>query len=209
MVARSSATLAVLLAAAALPTMVHAQNYPVKPIRAVVGFTPGAGVDIAVRLIAPKMSETLGQSIIVDNRAGAGGNIAAELVARAPADGYTLFAGGAPAAISQSLYAKLGYDALRNLAAVGEAAAGPHMLIVNPALPVKSVKDLIALAKSRPREMNVASSGAGNSDHFAYELFRSMICAEMTHIAYKGGGPRRICSQVGRGPVRAFFVIRR
>ena len=134
---------------------------------------------------------------------GAGANIAAEAVAKSPADGYTLLYANTGIAVAHSAYAKLGYDVLRDLTPVGMAAAGPHMLIVNPALPVKSVKDLIALAKARPREMNVASSGAGNSDHFAYELFRSMTGAEMTHIAYKGGGQATV--DLISGQMAAYF----
>ena len=155
------------------------------------------------RLVAQKLGDGLGQSVVFENRPGAGANIAAEAVAKSPPDGYTTLYANTGIAVAYSAYQKLGYDALRDLAPVGQAAAGPHMLIVNPSLPVKSVKDLIALAKSRPREMNVASSGAGNSDHFAYELFRSMTGAEMTHVAYKGGGQATV--DIISGQVAAYF----
>ena len=167
----------------------HAQSYPVKPVRIIVGFTPGAGVDIAIRLIAPKMGEALGQQIVVDNRPGAGGNIGAEIAARAPADGYTLFAAGAPAAISQTLYAKLGYDLLKDFEAVALVASVPNILVVHPSLPAKSVKDLVAIAKSRPGELTYASTGSGSSPHLIAEMLRMQSGIRILHIPYKGTPP--------------------
>jgi tripartite-type tricarboxylate transporter receptor subunit TctC len=178
-------------------------GFPAKPLRMIIGFPAGSSSDVVGRLVAQKMSESLGQNVLFENRPGAGANIAAEYVARSPADGYTALYANTGIAVAISAYRKLGYNVLRDLAPVGEAAAGPHLLIVNPSLPVKNVKDLIALAKARPREMNVASSGAGNSDHFAYELFRSMTGAEMTHIAYKGGGQATV--DVISGQMAAYF----
>lgn len=182
---------------------VHGQAFPLKPLRMIIGFPAGSSSDVVGRIVAQKLGDGLGQNVMFENRPGAGANIAAEAVAKAPPDGYTLLYANTGIAVAHSAYSKLGYDVLRDLAPVGMAAAGPHMLIVNPALPVKSVKELIALAKSRPREMNVASSGAGNSDHFAYELFRSMTGAEMTHIAYKGGGQATV--DLISGQMAAYF----
>lgn len=190
-------------ALAAAPFFVGAQGYPSKSVRMIIGFPAGSSSDVVGRLVAQKLGDGLGQSVVFENRPGAGANIAAEAVAKSPPDGYTTLYANTGIAVAYSAYQKLGYDALRDLAPVGQAAAGPHMLIVNPSLPVKSVKDLIALAKARPREMNVASSGAGNSDHFAYELFRSMTGAEMTHIAYKGGGQATV--DIISGQVAAYF----
>ncbi len=181
----------------------HAQTYPVKSVRMIIGFPAGSSSDVVGRIVAQKLGEGLGQTVVFENRPGAGANIAAEFVAKSPPDGYTLLYANTGIAVAYSAYQKLGYDVLRDLTPVGQAAAGPHILIVNPSLPVKSIKALIALAKAKPREMNVASSGAGNSDHFAYELFRSMTGAEMTHIAYKGGGQATV--DVISGQMAAYF----
>ncbi len=177
------------LAVAVFPIALHAQIFPTKPIRALVGFTPGAGVDIAVRLIAPKMSEALGQSLIVDNRPGAGGNIAAELSARAPADGYTLFAGGAPAAISQSLYSKLAYDLLKDFEPVALIGTVSTLLVVHPSLPAKSIKDFVAFAKSHKGELTYATTGAGSTPHLTAEMLRLQTSIQVLHVPYKGTPP--------------------
>jgi tripartite-type tricarboxylate transporter receptor subunit TctC len=195
---------AVGIAAASASGPVQAQTYPNKPVRMIIGFPAGSSSDIVGRLVAAKLSEGLGRSVVFENRPGAGGNIGAEVVAKSPPDGYTLLYANTGIAVAVSAYQKLGYDAVRDFVPIGEAAAGPHILIVNLSLPVKSVKDLIALAKSRPREMNVASSGSGNSDHFAYELFRSMTGAEMVHVPYKGGGPASV--DVMSGQMAAYFA---
>lgn len=191
------------VSAVCVSNIAHAQGYPTKPARMVIGFPAGSSSDVIGRLVAQKLGEGLGQNVVFENRPGAGANIAAEFVAKSPADGYTLLYANTGIAVAHSAYQKLGYDALRDLATVGQAAAGPHLLIVNNALPVRTLKDLIALAKARPREMNVASSGAGNSDHFAYELFRAMTGAEMTHVAYKGGGQATV--DVISGQMAAYF----
>ena len=191
-------------AACAFPLAPYSQAYPVKSVRMIIGFPAGSTSDVVGRIIAQKLSEGLGQAVVFENRPGAGANIAAEVVAKSAPDGYTALYANTGIAVAISAYAKLSYNVLRDFAAVGQTAAGPHLLIINPALPVKSVKDLIALAKSRPREMNVASTGAGNSDHFAYELFRSMTGAEMTHVAYKGGGQATV--DVISGQMSAYFA---
>lgn len=179
-----------IIAAAAVFTLssaaLHAQTYPVKPVRIIVGFTPGAGVDIAIRLIAPRIGEALGQQIVIDNRPGAGGNIGAELAARAPADGYTLFAGGAPAAISQTLYSKLQYDLLRDFEAVALVASVPNVLVVHPSLPAKNVKDLVALARARRGELSYASTGSGSTPHLIAEMLRMQSGIQILHVPYKG-----------------------
>jgi tripartite-type tricarboxylate transporter receptor subunit TctC len=168
------------------PSTSAGQSYPSKPVRILVGFTPGAGVDIAMRLIAPKMSEILGQQIVVENRPGAGGNIAAEIVAHAPADGYTLYAAGAPAAISQTLYTKLQYDLIKDFDAIALVASVANVLVVHPSLPAKNVKELVALAKSRPGQLAYASTGIGSTPHLTAELFRMYAGIDITHIPYKG-----------------------
>ena len=184
------------LAIALLPGTLLAQapstvpgGFPTKPIRVLVGFTPGAGVDIAVRLVGPKMSETLGQSIIVDNRAGAGGNIASELAARAPADGYTLLANGAPAAISQTLYTKLAYDLLKDFEAVALIASVCQLMVIHPSLPAKTVKDFVAFAKGRRDELTFATTGSGSTPHLTTEMFKMNTGIQMLHVPYKGTPP--------------------
>jgi len=174
------------LAAATMPAVLHAQTFPTKSVRILVGFTAGAGVDIAMRLIAPKMGEALGQSVVIDNRAGAGGNIAAELVARAPTDGYTLLGNGAPAAISQTLYAKLSYDLLKDFEAVALVASVSQLMVVHPSLPVKSVKDFVAMAKIRQGELAYATTGSGSTPHLTAEMLRLQTGIQILHVPYRG-----------------------
>lgn len=165
----------------------QAQSYPTRPIRILVGFTPGGTTDVVARVIAQKMSEQLKQSVLIDNRPGAGANIAAELAAKAPPDGYTILCVNPGLAISATLYAKLGYNALRDLAPVARVADSSHLLIVHPSLPARSVNELIALARARPGQLNFSSSGVGNADHFAGELFNSLAGVKIIHVPYKGG----------------------
>ena len=183
------AVFAALLAAVVYPLALHAQTFPTKPIRVLVGFTPGAGVDIAVRLIAPKMGDTLGQQIIVDNRPGAGGNVAAELGARAPTDGYTLLANGAPAAISQTLYSKLSYDLLKDFEAVALIASVSQLLVVHPSLPAKTLKDFVAIAHVRRDELTYATTGSGSTPHLTAEMFRMQTGIQILHVPYRGTPP--------------------
>lgn len=191
---------AVTLCAAAF---VAAQPYPARPVRMLIGFPPASSSDVVGRVIANKLSESFGRPVVFDNRPGAGGNIAAELVAKAAPDGYTLLYANTGIAVAHTAYSKLNYDVLRDLVPVGEAAAGPHLLIVNTSLPAQSVKEFVSLVKSKPRALNVASTGAGNSDHFAYELFRSMTGAEMVHVPYKGGAQAGL--DVISGQIAAYF----
>ncbi len=164
-----------------------AQGYRDRPMRILVGYTPGGTIDIVARLLAPKISGFLGQSVIVDNRPGAGANVAAEVVAKAAPDGYTALIANPALAISATAYRKLNYDAVRDLAPVALVANSCHLLIVHPSLPVGSVKDLIALAKAKPRHLNFSSGGQGTATHFPGELLKSMAGIEMVHIPYKSG----------------------
>jgi tripartite-type tricarboxylate transporter receptor subunit TctC len=168
----------------------HAQNYPTKPVRIVVPFAPGGGGDLVARTVAVKLTESLGQPVVVDNRAGAAGSIGAEIAARSPPDGHTLLLGSnGPLAINPSLYAKLPYDAARDFAPVSLVTIMPFVLVVHPALPVRSVKELIALARSRPGELNYGSPGNGSSTHLANELLKSMTGMKIAHVPYKGVAP--------------------
>ena len=185
------------------PTTGSGPAYPAKPVRLIIGFPAGSSSDVVGRLVAQKLGEGFGQNVVFENRPGAGANIASEFVAKSPPDGYTALYANTGIAVAYTAYEKLGYDALRDLAPVGQTVAGPHLLIVNPSLPVRTLKELIALAKAKPRMMNVASSGNGNSDHFAYELFRSMTGAEMVHVPYKGGGQATV--DVISGQMAAYF----
>ena len=164
--------------------------YPVKPIRFVIPFPPGGGNDLMGRAYAERLSERLGQPFIVDNRGGASTVIAAEIVARAPADGYTLFlAPSATLAALPNLRSNLPYDPIRDFEPVSLISISPYLLVVHPGIAAKTVKELIALAKSKPGHLNFASPGHGTSNHLAAELFKAMSGAEMTHVPYKGTGP--------------------
>lgn len=187
MMRTKSGLLCLILAAWLCSPAAHGQNYPTRVIRILVGFTPGGTTDVVARVIAQKMSEGFKQSVVIDNRPGAGANIAAELAAKAPPDGYTILAVNPGLAISATLYAKLGYNALRDLAPVARIADSSHLLIVHPSLPARNIKELIALAKARPGQLNFSSSGVGNADHFAGELFNSMAGIKVVHVPYKGG----------------------
>ena len=174
---------------ALLPAAVCAQTYPVKPVRVIVPFPPGAGADIVARTVLPRLGEVLGQQFVVDNRAGAAGNLGAEVAAHAPADGYTLLFTPASVASSQALYPKLGYNLVKDLEAISMVAAAPFVLVVHPSLPVKSVKDLIAMAKTKPGQLLYASTGNGGSPHLATEMFKQQANIDITHIPYKGTPP--------------------
>jgi tripartite-type tricarboxylate transporter receptor subunit TctC len=177
------------LAALAAAPAAMAQSYPTKPIRLVVGFPPGGGVDINARLLAPKLTEYLGQQVIVDNRPGAGTNIANEHVARAPADGYTLLINTAAVAINMSLYRKVGFDTLRDFTGVSLFSMSPNILVVHTSVPVKTVKDLVALARSQPGKLNFSSAGNGTTQHLSGELFKVRTKTNIVHIPFKGSAP--------------------
>ncbi len=178
-----------MLALACGASTAFAQAYPSKPIRIVVGFTPGGGVDINARLLAPKLAEDFGQQVIVENRPGAGTNIANELVARAAPDGYTLLINTAAVAINMSLYKKVGYDALRDFAPLSLFSMSPNILVVHASVPVRNVKELIVLAKARPGQLNFSSAGAGTTQHLAGELFNLRTGTKMVHVPYRGSAP--------------------
>src|SRR4051812_17279745 len=182
-------TFAIAAALALVMNTAIAQTYPVKPIRVIVPFPAGGGIDAVARLLAPKLSESLGQAVVIDNRSGASGTVGTEAVAKSAPDGYTLLATFASHAQNASLYPKLGYDTVKDFAPITLIATVPNILVVNPALPVKSIKDLIALAKKRPGEILYASIGNGTPSHLSAELFDSMAGIQMTHVAYKGAAP--------------------
>mgnify|MGYP006285876039 CR=1 FL=1 len=177
----------VALSAAVTPAL--AQSFPSKPLRIVIGFTPGGGVDINARLLAPKMSEILGQQVVVENRPGAGTNIANELVARAAPDGYTLLMNTAAVAINMSLYKKVGYDALKDFTPISVFSNSPNVLVIHSSVPVRTVKQLVALAQSRPGVLNYSSAGSGTTQHLSGELFKLRTATNIVHIPYKGSAP--------------------
>lgn len=172
-----------------LSVHVHAQTYPVKPIRMINAYAPGGASDVVARNFAAKLTEYLGQQVTVDPRVGAGGNIAAELAARSPADGYTLLMTTFFLATNQSLYSKLSWDPQKDFAPISMLTAAPLILCVHPSLPVKSTQELIALAKKRPGELDFPSAGNGTSMHLASELFNMMGGIKTVHVPYKGSGP--------------------
>jgi tripartite-type tricarboxylate transporter receptor subunit TctC len=182
------------------------QGYPVKPIRLIVPFPPSAGLDVIARLVAPPLSERLGQNVIVDNRTGAGGTIGAELAAKSPADGYTLLMITTSHAFNVSLYRRLAYDMVRDFAPITLVSVAPNLLVVTAALPAATVKDFVALAKARPREINFASAGVGTSSHLAGELFMSMARVQLVHVPYKGSGGALV-ALLGGEVQAAFFSI--
>jgi tripartite-type tricarboxylate transporter receptor subunit TctC len=182
-------TVATLLATA-IPAW--AQQYPVRSIRLVVPFPPGGGTDTMARVVAPKLSEFLGQQVVVENRGGAGATIGAEVAAKSAPDGYTLMLATITNAIGASLYSRLNYDLVRDFAPITRLATTPHILVVHPSVPVKTVKEFVALAKAKPGELAYSSSGSGSAAHLAGELFNSLTGVKTTHVPYKGGGPSMI-----------------
>jgi len=187
---RSLATFLIFIALAPAPA--PAQNFPVKTVRLIAPFAPGGATDVLARLTAQKLSERWGQTVIVDNRVGAGGHIGAELASRAVPDGYTLLVAGTPHAIGMSLYQKLAYDLAKDLAGANRIATYPSAIVVHPSLPVKNVKELIALAKARPGQLNFGSAGVGSPNGLALELFKTMAKVGMVHIPYKGGSGQMV-----------------
>ena len=168
----------------------QAQTYPTKPVRLIVGFPPGGSNDIVARLLAPKLTQSLGQQVIVENRPGANATIATDFVAKSPADGHTItLASASPLAISPYTYASLPYDTLRDFAAITTVASTPEMIGIHPSLPARSLKELIALAKSQPGKLNFASAGNGGLPHLAIELFKKLAAINIVHVPYKGAGP--------------------
>jgi tripartite-type tricarboxylate transporter receptor subunit TctC len=181
----------------------QAQAWPAKPVRLVVSYPPGGTVDAVARIVAPKLSAKLGQPVVIDNRGGAGGAIGGDLVAKSSPDGYTVLLDASNHAQNPALR-KMPFDTLRELAPVSLLVKVPNVLVVNPSAPMKNVADLIAQAKAKPGGINYASSGNGSAQHLAGELFASMAGVQMTHVAYKGGGPA--LTDVMSGHVPVFFA---
>ena len=172
-----------------LTDQAQAQNYPVRPVRLIIPFSAGGAADVPGRILTQKLSEALGHQVIVDNRPGAGSTIGADLVAKAPPDGYTLLMISNTHFVSAALYKKLAYDALNDYAPVTQVTSAPNVIVVHPSLPVKSVRELIALAKAKPGKIDYASSGNGSTQHLTGALFCKMAGIEMTHVPYRGSGP--------------------
>ena len=182
-------TIVGLCAYAQNPLVGKSTAYPEKPLRFVVPFTPGSGVDIVARLLGQKLGESWNQSVVVDNRSGAGGTIGAEIVAKAVPDGYTILMGNlATHGINPNLYRRLPYDAVKDFAAITQVAEVTNVLVVHPSLQVKSIQDFIALAKAKPATINYGSGGSGSGAHLAAELFKSMAGINLVHVPYKGVG---------------------
>lgn len=174
------------------------QTYPTKPIRLIVPFAPGGGNDIIARIVGQKLGESWGQQVVIDNRPGAGGNIAAEIAAHAIPDGYTLFQFNIANAIAPSIFRRLAYDPIKDFASITLMASAPFVLAVNPATPARSIGELIGLARTRPGTLTYASGGNGSSSHLAGELFRLLARIDIVHVPYKGGGPALIDLMAGQ-----------
>jgi tripartite-type tricarboxylate transporter receptor subunit TctC len=192
------------LAALLVYVCAHAQSFPSRPIRLIVSYPPGGGADLMARLVAPRMSEVLGQPVVVENKPGASGQIAAIEVARSPADGHTLLLDASSYAVNPSLFAKLPYDPAKAFTPIAVLALFPNVLVVNPSFEAKDVPSLIAMAKAKPGAIAFASSGNGSAQHLSGELFRQRTGIEMTHVPYKGGGPA--LNDVIGGQVPVFFA---
>jgi tripartite-type tricarboxylate transporter receptor subunit TctC len=189
---RSKKVLVILAAFLGITPFAAAQEFPTKTVRLIAPFAPGGATDALARVVSQKMSERWRQQVIVDNRPGAGGNIGAELAARAAPDGYTLVVAGAPHAINMTLYSKLSYDLQKDLVGINRIAGYPSAIVVHPSLPAKTVKELIALAKKRPGELNFGSAGPGSPNRLAIELFMMMSNTRMVHVPYKGGSGQMV-----------------
>ncbi len=178
-------------------TPVIAQNYPARAIRLIVPSAPGGGTDIVGRTVANKLTEYLGQQVVIDNRAGAGTIIGIDIAAKSPPDGYTLLVGLSTLAINPSMFAKLPYDALRDLAPICHMVSVPNALVLHPSVPAQSIQALIALARAKPNALNVGSAGNGTSPHLSLELFKSLAKIDMVHVPYKGSGNAIIANLAG------------
>ncbi|MBX3666426.1 MAG: tripartite tricarboxylate transporter substrate binding protein [Burkholderiales bacterium] len=192
------------VAAGAAPAA--AQEFPARAIRMVLPFPAGGGSDLVARIIAQRYAQQLGQQVVVDNRAGASGNIAADIVAKAPGDGYTVFFANSSIAISPAIYKKLSFDPVRDFAAISMASSYPFTLVAHPALPVKSVKDLVALARAKPNSLDYSSAGTGTMSHMAMEMLRVKTGTRITHLPYKGAAPASVALLTGESQV-AFVVM--
>lgn len=198
-------TIAELCAAAVLSALfastfmaaAHAQTYPVKPVRMIVPFAPGGNTDIIARIVAPEMSKALGQQIVIENRGGAGSMIGTDLAAKSAPDGYTLLMVSAAHVINPAMVKNLPFDPVRSFAAISKVADVPSAIVVHPSLPVKNVRELIALARARPGQLNYGSAGRGSIGHLSAELLGSLAKISMTHVPYKGAGPALVDTMAG------------
>jgi tripartite-type tricarboxylate transporter receptor subunit TctC len=193
-----AALAATLLVPGAVFAQGAAETYPARPVRVVIGLAPGGGTDLQARLFAQKLSENLGRPFVVENRTGAGGTIAYAQVAKSPPDGYTLMGVTSGYTITPAVYSKLPYDPVKDFAPISLVAQAPFLLLTHPSLPVRSVKDLLALARAKPAMLDCGSAGHGSSTHMAYELFRTMAGVNIAHIPYKGTGPALIDAMAGQ-----------
>jgi tripartite-type tricarboxylate transporter receptor subunit TctC len=175
-----------------------ADAYPAKPVRVVIGLAPGGGTDIQARLFAQKLSENMGRPFVVENRTGAGGTIAYALTAKSPPDGYTLLGVTSGYTITPAVYTRLPYDPVKDFAPISLVVQAPFLLLTHPSLPVRSVKDLLALARAKPLMLDCGSAGYGSSTHMAFELFRTLAGVKITHIPYKGTGPALVDGMAGQ-----------
>jgi tripartite-type tricarboxylate transporter receptor subunit TctC len=198
--------LAIAVFAAATVTPAGAQNYPVRPVRLVIPFPPGGSNDVVGRLVATYLGERLGRQIVVDNRSGAGGVLGADAVAKSPPDGYTLLVVSIAHAVNPWLY-KLSYDPIKDFAPVGLLARGANVLVVNPSLPVRSVKELIDLARQKPGDLTFASAGVGSFEHVGGELFKIMTGVNLLHVPFRGGGPAMVDTVGGHTQVMFSSLI--
>ncbi|MCC6533930.1 MAG: tripartite tricarboxylate transporter substrate binding protein [Burkholderiales bacterium] len=179
-----------MLTLAAVANQSWAQSYPTKSVRFIVGYSPGGATDLMARFLAAKLTDAWNQQVLVDNRPGAAGTVGADMVAKSPPDGYTLLMAASPeVVIAPSLYSRLPYDPLKDFSPITVAALGAFMLVIHPSVPARSVKDLIAFAKSRPNQLNFASGGQGTAIHLTGELFKTTAGIAMVHVPYKGSGP--------------------
>ena len=189
---------------AALGADASAQNYPAKIVRYLIPTPPGSGADVIGRIVAGGLSQVYGQQVIVDNRSGAGNNIGAEIAAKAPADGYTVFQGSLTHAVNMTLYRNLAYDLVRDFAPVIQLASSPYVLVVHPSLPARSVADLVKLARAKPGAINYASAGTGTSTFLAAELLKDMAAINMVHVPYRGGN--EALTSVMSGETSVYFA---
>lgn len=187
--ARATGAIVALAAALSGVGTASGQGYPANPVRMIVPFPAGGGVDAMGRILAQKLAESTGKQFVIENRAGANGMIGSEIAAKSPKDGYTLLVNGANFVTTPSLYSKVTYDPIRDFEPISLAALAPNVLVVHPSLPVKSVRELIALARNRPGEIHFAGSGSGSTPHLAAELFNTMAGVKMVHVPYRGTGP--------------------